>query len=312
MGKISVIIVNYNTRPYLERCIRSLLHFGAGVIERIIVVDNASTDGSVQFVMQEFEGIEVISNKRNVGFAAANNQAIKLIDTKYIWLINSDVEILNDTAQVLTDFLETHEKTAVVGPMCLNSDLTAGLSYGYFPTIWMYLRDLLSLHLFLRLFKTIRYPSMTPPKNVNKPIQVDCVIGAAMMVRRQAIQEVGLLDEGYFAFSEEVDWCYRFKKSGWKVFFLPSAKVIHHGGKSFAQVPYSRHLHFYRSLYRFFKKHYGYRSAWLLKNIIILSCYKRIALARFPGLRGSNRLEKAQVCKDILKAHEEINLALIS
>ncbi|MBM4309106.1 MAG: glycosyltransferase family 2 protein, partial [Deltaproteobacteria bacterium] len=187
----------------------------------VFVVDNGSMDGSVEAVRVGFPEAIVIQNSTNLGFAQANNQALRLAKGKYILLLNPDTQVKEGAIETLKVFMDNHPKAGAVGAQLLNSDGSKQNSIANFPSL---ATELLNKSLLRWLFPD-RFPGKE--RDYNEPIEVESVIGACMMVRREAIEQVGLLDEDYFLFLEETDWCYRMKKAGWKVYHVPQADVYH-------------------------------------------------------------------------------------
>lgn len=256
--KTSVIIVSYNTKEYLEKCIKSLLKRDNSDKE-ILVIDNASSDGTPAFVRENFPDAKLILNKENLGFAKAVNQGIKESSGKYILLLNPDTEILSDSIKNLINFTEKHPEVAAVGPKLLNSDLSLQTSAYFFPNlIWLLFH--------LSRVKHIFYPNMLMRSllskisihfwEYNQIREIDWITGAAILIRREAIREVGFFDENFFMYFEEIDWCKRAKEKGWKIYFTPDASIIHHLEKSSEKEGERTFLERYKSLIYYFRKHH--------------------------------------------------------
>ena len=267
MAKISIIILNWNTRELLAQCLDSIEQHRGDLKLEIIVVDNASTDGSQAMLMNKYPQIKLITNGLNVGFAKGNNQAMQVAQGDYFLLWNSDAFATAGAIQSLLHLAEKEPKAAIVGAQLRNADNSFQASYSPFPNQW---REFLILTGLGRALLSPAYPSLGPDDEKG-PQLVDYVAGACLLVRRQAFQEVGGFDEGYFMYAEEVDWCYTIAKHGWQVWYQPDAKVIHLGSASSAGRQTHREADLYRSRIRFFRKHYGSRSAQLLKIQIYTS-----------------------------------------
>jgi GT2 family glycosyltransferase len=222
---LSVIIVNWNTRDLLCQCLDSLTQKLEGVEMEILVVDNGSRDGSVAAVRKKSPGVRLIENSVNLGFAKANNQALSVSKGRYLLLLNPDAQAKDEAIPKMLFFMETHPEAGVVGAQLLNADESKQNSIANFPSL---ATELLNKSL-LRWF----FPEKFPGKETDypDPVEVDSVIGACMLVRREAMEQVGLLDEKFFLFLEETDWCYRMKKAGWKIYHIPQAEVLHFQGK---------------------------------------------------------------------------------
>jgi N-acetylglucosaminyl-diphospho-decaprenol L-rhamnosyltransferase len=261
MAKISVIILNWNTRELLAQCLSSIEQHRGNLQLEIIVVDNASTDGSQSMLKEKYPQISLIANSQNTGFAKGNNQAMQVATGDYFLLWNSDAFATPGSIQSLLHLAEKEPKAAIVGAQLRNGDNSFQASHTPFPN---QLREFLILTGLGRTLLGRTYPSSGPDEEKG-PQMVDYVEGACLLVRRQAFQQVGGLDEGYFMYAEEVDWCYTMFKHGWQVWYQPESKVIHLGGASSAGRRTHREADLYRSRVRFFRKHYGGRSAQLLK-----------------------------------------------
>jgi GT2 family glycosyltransferase len=227
----------------------------------IIVVDNGSIDGSQAILAERFPQAQLIQNEENVGFAGANNQGMALSQGRYVLLLNSDAMLLPDSIRAMLDLAESQPDIGMVGAHLLNTDGTFQASHTPFPNLW---QEFLILSGLGRTFIGPSYPSRGPDEDKG-PQRTDYVEGACMLVRREAVDDVGGLDEGYFMYAEEVDWCYAMRQKDWQVWYHPAAKVIHFGGGSSQNRRPQREGDLYRSRVRFFRKHYGHRAAQLLK-----------------------------------------------
>jgi GT2 family glycosyltransferase len=261
---LSVIIVNWNTRDLLCQCLDSLTQKVEGIEMEILVVDNGSTDGSVAAVRDKFPGVRLIENPVNMGFAKANNQAISLSSGEYLLLLNPDTQVKDETVVKMLSFMDAHAEAGLVGAQLLNADGSKQNSIANFPSL---ATELLNKSLLRRLF-----PEKFPGKGRDYPgpVEVDSVIGACMMVRRKAVEQMGLLDEKFFLFLEETDWCYRIKKAGWKVYHIPQAEIFHFQGKSAEAEKGKARIEYYRSRYHYFRKNRGsFQSSVLFIGLII-------------------------------------------
>jgi N-acetylglucosaminyl-diphospho-decaprenol L-rhamnosyltransferase len=283
MPKISIIILNWNTRDLLAQCLDSIEQHKDTLQLEIIVVDNASTDGSQAMLKENYPQIRLITNNQNVGFAKGNNQAMQLAQGDYFLLWNSDTFATPGAIQSLLALAEKEPRAAIVGAQLWNADKSFQASYSPFPNQW---REFLILTGMGRRLLGHAYPSLGPDEEKGPQI-VDYVEGACLLVRRQAFQDVGGFDEGYFMYAEEVDWCYTMAKHGWQVWYQPEARVIHLGGASSADRRTHREADLYRSRIRFFRKHYGSRSAQLLKiQIYISAALKNVIHGMLRRLTG--------------------------
>jgi GT2 family glycosyltransferase len=249
---LSIIIVNWNTKQLLLNCIASIYRTVHRPSFEIIVVDNNSTDGSVEAVAKAYPEVNVIANAANLGFARANNAALRRMSGRYGVLLNSDTILKESALDKMYDFMEHHPRAGMCGPQLLNEDGTKQNSIGNFPTLLM---EFVSKRLIRILFPE-RYRQAFKFKNAEfkDPVVVDFIVGACMVARKAAMDEAGMLDEDYFFLYEEVDWCFRMKKAGWPVYHLPDVEIYHLGGKSMKDINLRARTESWRSRYLFFKK----------------------------------------------------------
>ena len=261
--ELSIIIVNWNTRNLLVQCLNSIYQTVETVEMEVWVVDNGSTDGSDAAAVERFPETKFVQNKVNVGFAKANNQALNTAAGRYYLLLNPDTQVSKGAVEKLISFMDAHPEAGGAGAQLINSDGSKQNSIANFPSL---ATELLNKSLLRWLF-----PRQFPGKerNYSESVEVDSVIGACMMVRREVLAQVGLLDEDYFLFLEETDWCYRMKRAGWKVYHVPQAEVYHFQGKSAEMERKKAKVEYYRSRYHFFKKNKG-SLQWILLLVGLL------------------------------------------
>jgi GT2 family glycosyltransferase len=283
---LSVIIVNWNTKELLLNCIESLYRTIKGLSFEIFVVDNGSKDGSVNSVRKAFPEIELIQNQRNLGFARANNEALRKRKGQYALLSNTDVILKDGAIETLAEFMDRNPDVGIAGGQLINGDGSKQNSFDNFPSL---ATEVLNKSLLRILFPT-RYPSKRV--SYSSPIDVQSVIGACMIVRSQAIREVGLLDEDYFFFMEETDWCYRMKRRGWHVCYVPRAEIIHLQGRTANLVKDRAKIEYYRSLYLFFKKHKGRAQSTILRSFLFFRFCVDFLLTLFSSLLTGFRRER--------------------
>ena len=267
------MIVSWNTKEYLLPCLRSIFEKGQGMGSEVILVDNGSQDESGSEVKKAFPFVHLIENERNLGFAKAANQGLQKASGRYFLLLNPDTQVKNKVIKQLVSFMDTHLDVGVAGVQLFNADGSKQNSIANFPSLST---ELLNKRLLRWLF-----PKTFPGKERDypEPIEVDSVIGACMVVRRDALEQVGLLDEDYFIFLEETDWCYRMKRAGWKIYHIPQAQVFHFQGKSAETVKKRARVEFYRSRYHFFKKNRGHLQWFiLLIGLLIRLAFEFIAM----------------------------------
>jgi len=255
-AQVSVCIVSWNVRDDLLTCLDSLRAGGAGLSTEIIVVDNASTDGTVEAIRQRVPEVQLICNEDNRGFAAASNQALAAATGDFLLLLNPDTIVPPGGFAELDRFARDHPEAGLIGPKLVNPDGTLQHSCRRFPTPMA----ALFRHTILgRLFPHNRWSAeyvMAEWDHVT-PREVDWVSGACMLVRRESYERVGPLDEGFFWGSEDVDYCFRAHRAGWQVLYTPQPVVVHKVGASTNQVPVRTFVRFHRSMYRLYRKHFA-------------------------------------------------------
>lgn len=249
---ISIIIINWNTRQLLLDCIDSVYRTVQLATFEIYVVDNGSSDGSVEAVRNAFPSVKVIANARNQGFAKANNIALRQMHGRYAVLLNSDTVLKDTSLETMLDFMDRHPGAGMCGPQLLNRDGSKQTSTGFFPTL---LNEFASKTVVRLLSKEhslkVRH---TDPEGSAAPHQVEFIIGACMMVRKTALGKVGLLDEDFFFCYEEIEWCQRMLEGGWPVYHLPAVEIFHYQKMSFAGINLKARAESWRSRYIYFKK----------------------------------------------------------
>ena len=264
---VSIIIVNWNTKKLLQDCLSSVYEHAGNVDYEIIVIDNASTDGSASMVKNDFRQVILIENSGNLGFATANNQGMAVAKGRYVLLLNSDTVVLDNAIANTVRFADENPQAAVTGCRVLNPDRTLQRTCFMFPSI---LNMLLSSTYLYKIFPKNRFfgrEQMTwwDRSDVR---EVDVVTGCFMLVRQEAIEQVGMMDEQFFMYGEETDWCYRFWQKGWKVMFAPLGEIIHFGGQSTSQKPVAMIVQLRLSILKFMRKHYS-RPAYIFARILI-------------------------------------------
>jgi len=243
----------------------------------VIVVDNNSTDESKKTVKEGFPQVLLLENSRNIGFSAANNQAIKTSCGKYILLLNPDTIVLPCSLDILFEFMDKHHEVAVAGPKLLNPDGTCQPSCRSFPSLFNFFTESSFLY---KLFPTSKiFGKFSLNRfNYDKVQQVDMVKGACMIIRREALDQVGLMDENFFMYAEETDLCYRIKKQDWSVYFFPKAQIIHYGRQSTKAQSSKMFIELHKSYRIFFKKHFGTISLVYLWVILFAGILLRVIL----------------------------------
>lgn len=270
---VSVIIVSFNTKDLTRKALKALYN-SSKLPEQVIVVDNGSKDGSAQMVQEEFSQTLLIESKENLGFAKGNNLGIKhLANQPYIWLLNSDTETGKNSLEQLVDYMEHHPEVGVVGPQMIYPNKELQSVGGFFPSVINVFYYLFPFVFFLpkswrkRLKSMAIFPQLIPPSGIS----LDYVTGAALLLRRKALNEVGLMPEDYFMYFEETDMCFCMKKVGWKIRAINCDPVMHVYGGSFKTKYDPRRLQlFQESLLKFVKKNYSdWRRPLIILEIIL-------------------------------------------
>lgn len=283
MIDLSIVVVNWNVRDLLRRCLASIFAAGRPGLETI-VVDNSSSDGSLDMLHAEFPSVVLIANTANRGFPAANNQGLSVARGRYAMTLNPDTEIAGDALARLIAYLDTHPDVGAIGPQLLNSDRSIQSSRRRFPTFAT------------AVFESTWLQSIAPRRvlrrfyveDVSDDVtqEADWLTGACLVVRREVLKQVGGFDEGFFMYSEELDWCKRIKLAGWKIVYLPEAQVVHHVGKSSEQAVAARHINFQTSKVRYFRKHHGRLSAETLRIFLLATYLWQIGLELIKAVVG--------------------------
>jgi hypothetical protein len=285
---LSVVIVGWNVRDLLRQCLLSLQASRPPQLKmEILVVDNSSHDGSVEMVRAEFPSVHLIANQENRGFPAANNQGMRRARGRYVFLLNPDTEIVGDGLGVLVDFMDDQPDVGMVGPQLLHADGSVQSSRRRFPTLTTAIFESTWLQPYAPRGVLDRYYVLDRPDDVTQ--EVDWLYGAALLARREAIEQAGLMDEGFFMYSEEIDWCRRFREHAWRIVYLPQAQVIHYGGKSSEQVVAARHVHFQSSKVRYFRKYHGRLAAGLLRRFLLATYVWQCGVEAAKWLVGHKR-----------------------
>jgi GT2 family glycosyltransferase len=259
--ELSIVVVNWNTRDLLGQCLESIYAYPPDAAFEVLVVDNGSMDASCEMVRERFPRVHLIPNRQNVGFARANNQAIHTSTGAYLLLLNSDAQILPGALNALLYCARGDASVGIVGGKLLNADGSFQAGGNAFPTLWS---ELLLLTGLARRVYSAYFPSY-PPRASEHTRSCDWVGGACLLARREAIETVGLLDETYAMYVEEVDWCYRVRAAGWKIVYCAEGQVIHHGGKSADRVSPLQLQRLYSSKARFLERRLGALAAGVFR-----------------------------------------------
>ncbi|BCW94751.1 MAG: glycosyltransferase family 2 protein [Fimbriimonadales bacterium] len=283
---LSVCIVNWNTRDLLRACLQSLYRHPPDAPFEVIVVDNASRDGSAAMARAEFPQATLIANAENLGYARGNNQAMERAQGAYLLLLNPDTEVFPDTLNRALAFLQAHPEAGAIGAKQLFPDGRVQPSVRGFPTPLNLLGEVSGLaRLFPRGLGGYRMRGFT----YDRTAEVDQPMATFLMTRRAVVEQVGGMDEAFPLFFNDVDWCYRIKQAGWRIYFVPEVQILHHGGASTRQVRLSAIRESHRALEAFYRKHYRGRLNPILYALCVgairLGGWIRAAFARLQGAR---------------------------
>lgn len=297
---VSLIIVNYNTKDLLRGCLESVVNTVKNVTYEVIVVDNASVDDSVDMIKEQFPWVRLIANENNRGFGAANNQAFAIMKGRYALLLNTDAVLTEGAAQELFSFMERTPQAGMCCGQLLNTDGSKQNSVAAFPTIITLMFNIPLLEFLL--------PSRFPGKRYEhlSPIEIDSGVGACLMIRKEALDQAGWFDERFFFFFEETDLARNMRRMGWKVFFVPTARIYHYQGKSIGEDINSR-VQFYRSRYQYFKKWHDPLYFTLVRFVIFVRLTVNflshaLAVVLLLG-RSKKTVEKCKLYRELLCLH---------
>lgn len=293
---VTAVVVSWNVRDYLRRCLQSLRVAAVETPLEVWVVDNGSSDGSALMVQQEFPEVHLLANGDNRGFAAANNQAMRVSAGTYVLLLNPDAELGVDALAALCRYLDDHPQVAVVGPQLRYADGSVQPSRRRAPRLATgFVESTQVQQRWPRSWLTNRYYITDRSEKEEQP--VDWLVGACLLVRRAAIDAVGLLDDGFRLYSEELEWCLRFRRAGWGIVYLPTAQVLHHEGQSSGQDVFHRHLHHHQSKYRLYTLLFGRPAAAVLRLWVALLYLEQFAeeLAKLALVRRNRMLRRQRL-----------------
>lgn len=295
---LSIVIVNWNVAPLLRRCLLSIRQAcspsraGSPLPPTLrcetIVIDCASSDDSVEMVRREFPDTRLIARSDNLGYARGNNLGLGLAQGRYLMILNPDTEVQGDALAVMVNYLETHPQVGVVSPQLRYPDGSLQSSRRRFPNLATAFWESTLLHQWFPDNRFARHYHMAD-RPADATQAVDWAVGAALMMRRSAWQQVGPLDEGYFMYFEELDWCRRCRALGWEIHYLPAACIIHHEGKSSEQIPAARAIRFQCSKIRYFSRYHGRAWGELLRAFLLLGYGLQLAEETCKWLLGHRR-----------------------
>jgi GT2 family glycosyltransferase len=265
---LSIIIVNYRTRELTLACIASVYASITSYDFEIILIDNASHDGMIAAANEQFPEVITIANTDNLGFSKANNQGIRIAQGRYVLLLNSDTIVQQDTLQTMLRFMDENPTVGASGCKIVLPDgsLDKACKRG-FPTpsaSFYYAFGFSKLFPNIPRFNQYQLGYLDPDQSY----PIDSLVGAFMLIRREAIEQVGMLDEEFFMYGEDIDWCYRIKQAGWVNYYYPQTQIVHHKGASSRRKPYKIIYEFHRAMILFHNKHYRQKYSWLTNAIV--------------------------------------------
>ncbi|OPH56732.1 glycosyl transferase family 2 [Paenibacillus ferrarius] len=286
---LSIIVLNYKTRDLTLACIQSVFSSSTSYKYEIILIDNASSDGIIQAINEQYPQVVTIANTDNVGFSKANNQGIRVAKGRYVLLLNSDTIVQPDTLDTMVHFMDENPSVGASGCKIVLPDgsLDKACKRG-FPTpsaSFYYAFGFSKLFPKKPRFNQYQLGYLNP----DDEYPIDSLVGAFMLIRREAIEQVGMLDEEFFMYGEDIDWCYRIKQAGWVNYYYPRTHIVHHKGASSRRKPFKIIYEFHRAMILFHNKHYRHKYSWLTNAIV----YSGVGL-KFALSLARNKLRSAR------------------
>ena len=266
--KLSVIIITYKEKELLRKCLETVLSSQTDFEFEVIVTDSNSQDGSVEMVQQEFPQVKILDNRVNLGFSKGNNVAIKQAQGELILLLNADTEVRPDTFDLSVKYMDAHPQVGALGckVLLLDGKLDQACRRK-FPN---------PINSFLRLFGLKKYSDYNIDAPIDQEMEVDAVMGAYMMVRKSVIDKVGMLDEEFFMYGEDLDWCWRIKRSGHKIIYYPAAEITHVKYGASKNIPYRTIRWAHKGMKIFYRKHYAPQYNWVFNQLVYLGISLRM------------------------------------
>ncbi|RFA29345.1 glycosyl transferase [Alkalilimnicola ehrlichii] len=289
---LSIVVVSYNTQAMTDDCLRSVYEQAGDLALQVIVVDNDSRDGSVEMIKSRYPQVELIENNDNKGFAAANNQGFALCKADQVLLLNSDTLVLGDVLKESVAYLNQHEDVGAMGCRVLNSDRTLQRTCSGYPTLGRLLSMTLGLDRLPGRLAVDTYQLRSWARDSER--EVDVISGCYLLVRKSIIDQVGGLDEQFFFFGEETDWCLRMRKAGWRLMFAPVGEIVHYGGGSVKKLNHRRDVMLTEATVRLHKKNGGLLAACGAFAILSLFNGSRALLWWLLSWKGAGAAERAQ------------------
>jgi GT2 family glycosyltransferase len=307
MPDLSIIVVSWNVANLLASCLDSILSSPISVeatrspTVEIIVVDSNSSDQTVPMLRERYPQVKLLAQQQNVGFTGGNNIGLAEAEGRYLLLLNPDTKVLGDSLPRMIAYLDQNPDVGIVGPQTLNEDGSTQSTRRRFPTFWIGLFESTWLQPFAPK-SLLDYYYVTDGVPPNATLDVDWVQGSALMLRCEVYEQIGGLDDGYFMYSEELDWCKRAKQAGWRVVFLGDVQIIHYGGKSSEQAVARSHILFQQSKLRYFRKYHGWLTAQLLRLFLLLNYLAQLEIETGKLLLG----HKPDVRRERVRAYWQV------
>jgi len=298
---LSIVVISYNTIEMTRECLASIARHSDGLSVQTIVVDNNSGDGSVFMIKSDFPGVALIENTENKGFAAANNQGFAQCRGKYVLLLNSDTVILEDVLKNSVDFLCSHPHVGAMGCQVLNPDRTIQRTCSGFPTLFRLFVMTMALDKVRGLKFLDSYLMRWWSRDTEREVEV--ISGCYLLIRKEILETVGALDERFFFFGEETDWCRRIREAGWKLTFAPVGKIIHYGGGSVKKLNYNRDVMLTAATVRLHRKHGGNFAAISAFLILMLFNLSRVVVWGFGSLFARQYKPRASHFVNVVRAY---------
>jgi GT2 family glycosyltransferase len=277
MSLVSIIIVSWNAREFLRGCLNSIAQSRGQSGDEVIVVDNASSDGSAEMVEREFPSVKLLRAGSNLGFAGANNLAMKYAQGDYFALVNSDALVYPGCLERLCEHLDLHPEIGLVGPRVVGGDGLLQRTCRKLPTLWNTLCRALALDRPLAGWSTFSGYEV-PSAQHEQPHEPEVMSGCFCVARRRAVEQIGGLDERFFFYGEDIDWCKRFRDGGWKLAFVPAASAMHFGGGSTSKAPLRFSVEILRATLIYWHKHHGAMGRMACQTLLVLHHATRLAL----------------------------------
>lgn len=297
--RLSIVIVTWNAKRLALECLDSLIDYKADPSVEIIVVDNASADGTPEAINEKYPFVRLIQNATNLGFAKGNNVGILASRGRYVCLINSDVVVLRNCIEKMASYLDQNPTVGVLGPQMIGPDGTVRRSCMSFPTVWGSFCRALGLDTLApksRMFGRLLMTYFTH----DRISDVEVLNGWFWMIQRKAIEHVGLLDECFFMYGEDIDWCKRFHRAGWRIVFFADAQAIHYGGGSSSEAPVQLYVQMHRARLQYWKKHHGIVAqktfiftAWLHLSIRIVGYMALYVVRRLDYPQAKFKIQRS-------------------